>query len=698
MFFSRLALSLQEAMFLCPFITITHSVRFRCLMAILCWSMATVVMSQGYRRDSLMVQRMFHYADNMAPIDSVTTNVYYRYVMNIARRNVTLLCVPTMYHVARGKEREHVGESVMQMTFYGPGHYKRVPLVTVSSARRNRTAMPNMLRYLTPSLYHVTLIDDHILSPFWYGNRIFYKYRVRHHADGTAEIRFRPRMRNTQTVRGSACVHRLTGRVLTAHIEGEYDMVRFAIDVDMRGEMASHLLPRSCDMHTRFSFLGNKVESSYHAVYGVECEVKDSVLPSHDRAIIDSLRPDTLSEREQQLWVRYDSLSQSQPTDTAITSNIWKDVIWKEIGNRLINRQRGHFGADGRGSYRIGPLLNPLYMGYSNRKGLYYRFDFRGNYPFTDNSDIRWRLKAGYSFKQHQLYFTLPVTYTFDATHHGNITLEVGYGNRITNTTVIEQVKTLWGENGQWEEMDLDEFLDSHVKLSMHYNLTPRLGFSAGAISHYRDAINRKYFIENGLQTEYRSFAPIAAIDYLPIGEKGPLLTMSYERGIKGILGSDHNYETIEADLSWQYPLLLARQLSIRFGFGMYTTSTRNAYFLDYNNFREDNLPGGWSDDWTGNFELLPRNWYNASKYYIRSNITYESPMMMLSWVPWVGSVIEKERIYVSNLRAEGLKHYGEIGYGIHNRLFSGAVFLSFREFQFQSAGVRFGFELFNNW
>lgn len=677
------------------------SLMVRTMLAILFLCVATSVMSQGFRRDSLMVQRMLHYADNKPQIDSLSTCVYYRYVMNIVRRNFTLLCVPTMYNVARGKDREHVGESVMRMTFYGPGHYKRKPISTVSTARKNRTAMPNVLRYLTPSLYNVTLIDDHILSPFWHGNRIFYKYRVRNLGDGNVEIRFRPRMHNTQTVKGRAFVHRLTGKVLTAHIEGEYDMVRFNLDVDMRSDLSTHLLPKSCTMSARFSFLGNRVESTYHAVYGVECAAIDSIEDTHDRLLIDSLRPDTLSEQEQRLWARADSIreSRSHDTTTVRTKNVWKDVIWGEIGNRLVNRHRGHFGTNDRGSYRIGPLLNPLYMGYSNRKGVYYRFDFRGNYKFSDVSDIRWRLKAGYSFKQRQFYFTLPLTYTFDARHEGNIGMEVGYGKHITNTTVVGQMKQKYGDDYTlWDEMDMERFRDSYMHIKIHYDITPRLGVSIGGKSHYRRAIDRENFIAMGLQTEFRSFAPTAQVDYLPIGERGPLLTVTYERGIKGILGSDHNYETVEADLSWERPLLLARRLSLRIGGGMYTTSTLNAYFLDYNNFREENLPGGWSDEWSGNFELLPRDWYNASKYYLRSNVTYESPMMMLAWVPWVGTVIEKERVYVSNLQAEGLKHYGEIGYGVHNRLFSAAFFMSFRELKYESCGVRFGFELFNNW
>ena len=88
------------------------------------------------------------------------------------------------------------------------------------------------------------------------------------------------------------------------------------------------------------------------------------------------------------------------------------------------------------------------------------------------------------------------------------------------------------------------------------------------------------------------------------------------------------------------------RLLSMKAGYGIYTSKSQETFFLDFTNFRYENIPGGWDDDWTGEFQLLNSNWYNASKFYSRANITYESPLLILSWVPIVGKYIETERIY----------------------------------------------------
>lgn len=108
----------------------------------------------------------------------------------------------------------------------------------------------------------------------------------------------------------------------------------------------------------------------------------------------------------------------------------------------------------------------------------------------------------------------------------------------------------------------------------------------------------------------------------------------------------------------------------------MYTAKSHNSYFLDYINFREENIPGGWNDDWTCEFQLLNSNWYNASEYYARTNITYESPLMFLSRIPFVGRLMEMERIYANILVVEHLYPYIEYGYGFTNRFFRWVFFL----------------------
>lgn len=136
----------------------------------------------------------------------------------------------------------------------------------------------------------------------------------------------------------------------------------------------------------------------------------------------------------------------------------------------------------------------------------------------------------------------------------------------------------------------------------------------------------------------------------------------------------------------------------MRLGTGFYTHRSTGRYFLDYRNFRENNIPNGWNDNWSGSFELLNSNWYNASQYYVRSNVTYETPQLALYWLPYIGRLLEKERVYVSALSVSHLTPYLEWGYGVQTRALSIGVFASQKKWKFTDIAVRFSLELFNRW
>ena len=135
----------------------------------------------------------------------------------------------------------------------------------------------------------------------------------------------------------------------------------------------------------------------------------------------------------------------------------------------------------------------------------------------------------------------------------------------------------------------------------------------------------------------------------------------------------------------------------MRAGFGFFANKATDI-FLDYSNFRDENLPQGWNDDWSGNFQLLSGHEYNMSDYYIRYNLSYESPLLLATWIPYLGKYIEKERFYVSGVKLERSKPYYEIGYGFTNRYISVGAFASFRNLSFDKMGVKFDFELFKRW
>ena len=179
--------------------------------------------------------------------------------------------------------------------------------------------------------------------------------------------------------------------------------------------------------------------------------------------------------------------------------------------------------------------------------------------------------------------------------------------------------------------------------------------------------------------------------------EHGPLFSIDWERGINNVFKSNIDYERWEFDGQWKYKMPGLRILNLRAGYGVYTRRKQN-YFVDFENFQETNLPEGWDDDWSGDFQLLDGEAFTFSNYYLRANVSYESPLLLGTWLPYVGKYLEKERFYINSVLLERCRPYYELGYGFSNRYLSAAVFASFKNIRYQEIGFKFEFELFRRW
>lgn len=648
--------------------------------------------------DSLTLQRVLAYRQGM-PISTtgIHTNLYVRYYLKTNKRNFTLMAIPSMYAIARGN-REFAGESYSTVYIKSDGTIDAVRQLNTGTVPRHKDIMTTLNKYLLPDIYGVTIIDNQLLSPFNRHNVGLYRYDITNLTGNRAEIVFRPRRYNTQLVSGWAIVDRGTGRVIKISFNGEYDMVNFHITAEMGKAGVRSLMPKTCDIDASFHFVGNKIKASFHSVYDNPVFLPDTIVNSHDERLMARVRPAPLPMEIKELYARHDSVrSNADTTRLKKEDSMWKKILWNSFGDYVINRTKGNFGSDRQGAFRISPILNPLYLGYSGRRGITYKFKINGSYKFSLNSDIYMAFNAGYSFKQKQLYFKIPIRYNYNKKRNGYIGIEIGNGNRITNSSIVDQVKHESLDSLDWDNMNLDYFKDLYVKFVTNYDISDKWSVQPGLVFHRRSAVDEAGFNIAGRPVSYYSLAPTMQVQFRPSGWDGPIITADYERGIHAGK-ADMEYERFEFDVSWVKRFYSLRSLSIRLGNGFYTSKSPNAYFLDYSNFRDENIPGGWDDDWTGEFQMLNSNWYNVSEYYARANVTYESPLMILSRIPYVGRLMEMERIYMNVLFVEHLHPYIEYGYGFTNRFFSMGVFMATRNEKFEGFGCRFGFELFRDW
>ncbi len=673
----------------------------------------------GESLDSLVLMRMFSFRKSLGDsLKPYSTNVYMKHLYQTHRRNFTLWAVPSLYTIAEGK-RAFLTEQYGQFFFGGEDGFRSKRQVYYTTIPRQRNTLPVLRKYVTPDIYDVTIYDDHILSPFNRENKVFYRYRVEKGSDSLVTVSFRPRFfRNTQLVKGKAFVVEATGRVVSVTMEGEYDMIHFRTSSTLGEEGARALAPVHSETNVVFKFVGNHVSSRFEAVFDCPVTLPDSIDIKGDRSLIDSLRPIPLTDEERFVYAANDhynapsatvpdTIHAAEPTDSLSPSaadteaaehparrrhNYLKEIGWDLIGENLI---RTLIADNDNGYVKLSPILNPQYVSYSPSKGFSYKLKMGARYNFNKTSWIDTNPYIGYNFKLREFYWEVPFYFFYSKKLNAHASLSWGSDNRIGNNGVLQEIREEYGDLPELENKELDLFDDHYVRAKNVISPTEWLTVETGLVYHRRHAINAEGMMAFGKPTLFSSIAPSLGIKVKPWA-KGPIVSIDYERGLKG---NDVNmtYERWEGDISMKHTMSHMQTLNVRVGGGFYTTRGNN-YFMDYANFRDCNLPEGWDDDWTGDFQLLSSELYNASNYYVRGNISYESPLLVASMVPLLGRYVERERVYLSSLSIADTRLYSELGYSFTCRYATVGLFASFLNTHYSQFGCKFTFELFRRW
>lgn len=702
-------------------------------------------MKIGFTSDHILYRiSNYHHEALRHQKDTAYITLKSKYELHVRKRNSLLMIIPSMFPISRG-ERDFCGESITDVCM-AKGSVKTTNLkLNTGNIPHKKEVISLIKNFYFPQIYKETIYNGFLLSPCNYHNKRLYKYNYKNIKGRFVEMSFSPKISNTQLISGKAIVDYNSGKIISIQFSGIIDMIKFNARISMNDEEYS-LTPSSCYIESYFSFVGNKIEGCYELKYessvqneelntvykkseNLNNKANENVNKSDGEINIEGekLKPQSNVEtnilskecktlfneetkirdkkyeiqsngetniEDEKYEANADTLGKKSSEDTIIA--VEKKSIFNSFGDYFLDRINGKFGKNERGTYNVSPLINPLYLGYSSKKGVTYRMKLSTGYKFSPTTQLSLNARFGYSFKQKQFYTNIPVKLTLGNTL--SIETEFGIGNRTSDSEILDRIKHESYDSIRWEKMNLNYFKDMYWRLRTDIRLGDRWNVKPGIIYHKRTAVDKTGFIMGNKPVRYYSFSPTLQLQFVPLKTHGPVFTIDYERGIKGVMKSSMDYERFETDFSWKKKLYGFQQLSVKAGYGMYISRGKNSYFLDYNNFRYENIPGGWEDDWTGEFQLLSSNWYNASKYYVRNNVTYDAPLLLLSRVPYLGKFLEMERLYMNILVTDKLYPYIEYGYGFTNRLFSAGLFCATSNKRYEGMGVRVSLELFKDW
>ena len=698
-----------------------------------------------------IISRMHHAAAQyMGYIHEYHAGLYVKAQLDIIRKNKGFRFIPGLFRTPKDANR-FIVETYSDLHYTAPNIYDqkiKAYAGTLGEARE----IPGITDYINVNIYAPYLAGQRLLSPLAPNSNKYYRYAIdsvscdpQHRLE--YRIRFIPRNKSLQLLDGWMVITEGAWSVREIAFRGRADLLTFHCHITM-GDIGTdtEYLPVRNDINVSFAFAFNVMEGYYESyltyrdIRNQDNTPADSIATKTDYnlsasfslqcdrqayakgfARFDSLRPVPLNDAELYIYKRYKARMDS--TDKARKENAkpLKRDIWGSVGDFFLTDT--DWKLSNNATLQNSPFINPLMFSYSKTTGIAYRQDLKFNTTFRNSHSFPVGPRLGYNFTHHEFYWNAGVEYRYCPEHMGLLRINVGNGNRIGNSRIIDALKEIPSDSiVDFDKLNLDLFKDLNFEISNQIEIVNGLSLGLGFMFHRRTPadppdhtlrqIELPENITEGLQAnirpQYNSFAPRIRLEWTPgqyyymngkqkinLKSRFPTFILDYERGLKGIFKSTGVYERIEFDMQHHIRTGLLSNLYYRIGVGLFTNQ-KETYFVDFVNFRKSNLPEGWNDEIGGVFQALNGRWYNASPYYARGHITYEAPFLLLRHLIKYTRHVQNERIYLNMLTMDHLGPYFEVGYGIGTFIFDMGLFLSIEDFNRIGFGYKFTFELFS--
>lgn len=687
--------------------------------------------------DSIL-EHIFQLASSYAAeVKEFEADLYLKGKLQIHKQNRIIKYVPSMFRFEKGVD-QYIHESISELHYTAPNIYDRKVRAAATTFPGRESRFFDIIDFLKINLYSPSTMEDRILSPLNKQSSMHYKYlldSVDYRREGAIyKLRISPRYRSTQLLEGTCWISSADWSIRYMDFRGQYDLTDFHFTMYMGDTKETKYLPVLLNLNIIFKFLRNNLEMDYTGwltyrnvklrhegedllewlrgkrrydlsrSYTLTC---DTTRLMQERDSFARIRPLPLSDSEDSLYRAFDERRRIRPEDTLkIHTKFKKNLVFLgQMGDALISSY--DIDMNKVGNISCSPLINPLLISYSHRNGISYRQEFKYNKLFHNGKLLHLVPQIGYNFTKKEFYAKVDGEYVYNPKKHGALYVSVGNGNRIYSSVVVDQLEELSDSTFSFDGLDLDYFKDVYVNVSHNIEIVNGLTLWTGVALHWRHAVNGTPEVAERVRLNYNSFAPRVRIEWTPgmyyymngnrkinIGSRFPTFLLDYEQGIR-VLHNSGTYQRCELSVEQKIRVHDLNTIAYHVGGGFFTDQ-EDMYFVDYVNFADRNLPQGWNDDIGGTFQMLDSRWYNSATHYIRGNMTYETPFLLLYPVSKMLSFVQKERIYAGILFMPHLNPYVELGYGIGTHLFDFGVFIGNEQGKFSSVGCKFTFELFN--
>lgn len=714
-----------------------------------------------------LLDRIFDFGDNLQPERiHISADIYLRHRMFTHRRGPIVRYIPGMLRLEPGSN-EYQTEALLHVQSPPQGHAECKVVAFHSTARYLTADRLSRTPAFFPHLYSAQLFANQVLNPLHRRNKKFYRYACLfsqiQSSSKVVRLMITPLFANDQLTRGYVDVDEESGAILKFKFAYHYRLQRITVMGEMGNSGYEYLIPIRLRILSRFKLLGNRVNevTDLTTRFNITCPttlVADStsrydltqqyIVRLDTTRIItspsyfDSLRTTFfLLPRRNSIdlsifdkWERLDSLNRRLlrngedlndslvlcPVESSNFTVSDKNVKLERAQNILLSSHSLPLSGNGRTSVKLPPIFTPSMFQWSKSRGISLRSSLRfthyAKHSITDEPTFTFSPSLGYSFKQRQLYYRLPLNVNLLPSANGRVSLEAGGGTQAYNNNQAQDLRKKLEGIAHYDSLlaiidsyGFHDYRDNYVRADFTFSPLPGLSLSFGPRYHRRVLIGWNELARaEGLDHFLSSIGPRLEVQYTPflyyyrqgnrvkpLYSKWPTFLFCYERGYS-LEGKESYYERIEGDIRLRIPLYAMRLLFFRLGGGLYTQHGMNS-FIDYDYFRFNYIQPGWNDDLTGELQLLNNRWYNESRYYLQLTATYESPMLLLARAPFISRIIQSERFYCNTLSVRSLGFYTEVGYGIHTHLLDIGTFMGISPDRSLDFGCKLVLRFFDN-
>ena len=689
-------------------------------------------------------------------VEEYNAEVYMRVYVETLKKNwlyrYTHLIPNFVMHNRKGDEG--VIEVLSDLKFTYPNNYTAdIKNLSGTFTQKNITEMLP-INLINLNVYSEMSANELFFMPLRETSKKYYRYELKRTftQNGTTfcTISFTPIYKSPKLLEGTFVIEKDSWRVMQFVSEGIDLASEFSIELNMGNSESTKMLPVSAVIHQKFSYLGNVVTNrnlvniNYKSIKLNPKREKeknlnlsnffkvrlDSVPIQNNSLFWEKSRKIPLQAKEKELLDEF-YLEQSREKEKQ-AAKMGKDSLDDNKNNTI--EWAKTMVMDSRYKYKAtsityGGIFNPTLFGYSSFDGLTYGQEVKVNYELKRQSSLEFNAFVGYMFKRKELFTDISASWNYNPTHLGRLSISVGNDNKTYSSIFLQEIQDSLVNNGlNIKDLAFDYYKNYYLRIYNTVEVANGFSIGTGLDYHIRDATDNKVDESaiissismdntppNGNGTEgitklfkrRKTFAPVLTLTWTPeqyyrferrqkiyVRSRFPTMKVEFSKGLKGVLGSASEYNRFEFDISQNIQLDLMKSFQYHIGMGFFSNQ-KSEYFTDFEYFAKRNFPDTWDDGIGGVFNLLDRQFYNASDTYIQNHFMYESPFLILNLVPVLAKGVVTERLYMSHLYNPYIRSYAEFGYGIGNNFLNAAVFGSFHKLKFHEVGFKVSLNVF---